>query len=153
MAADESDPIVEPGLAPRRHDAFHGVLELGAKLQRSTALPFPHAPESEMRLKRPALRLPAQGFRRRFHRPVQRLECIALLDETEPQDPGSAQVRECPCTREAQAAGTVRGDGVAERLHEAIPGATLEIIDGARHFTPEDAPERVASAVANLLRR
>ncbi len=41
----------------------------------------------------------------------------------------------------------------AERLRDAIPGATLEVIDGARHFTPEDASERVASAVAALLRR
>lgn len=41
----------------------------------------------------------------------------------------------------------------AARLRDAIPGATLEVIEGARHFTPEDAPERVASAVTALLRR
>jgi pimeloyl-ACP methyl ester carboxylesterase len=40
-----------------------------------------------------------------------------------------------------------------ERLREAIPGATLDVIADARHFTPEDAPARVASAVAELLRR
>jgi pimeloyl-ACP methyl ester carboxylesterase len=39
------------------------------------------------------------------------------------------------------------------RLQQAIPGATIEIIGTARHFTPEDAPERVAAAVSKLLRR
>ncbi len=40
-----------------------------------------------------------------------------------------------------------------ERLRRAIPGATLDVIADARHFTPEDAPARVASAVAELLLR
>ena len=39
------------------------------------------------------------------------------------------------------------------RLQRAITGATVEIVEGARHFTPEDAPERVAAAIAQLLRR
>ena len=43
--------------------------------------------------------------------------------------------------------------GVGERLRDAIPGATLEVIPDARHFTPEDAPERVAAAVGALLER
>ncbi len=42
---------------------------------------------------------------------------------------------------------------VGERLAANIPGATLDVIPGARHFTPEDAPARVAAAVAELLRR
>jgi pimeloyl-ACP methyl ester carboxylesterase len=42
---------------------------------------------------------------------------------------------------------------LGERLKEAIPGATLEVIPDARHFTPEDAPERVAAAIATLLGR
>lgn len=42
---------------------------------------------------------------------------------------------------------------LGERLCAAIPGATLEIIPGARHFSPNDAPERVAAAVAALLAR
>jgi pimeloyl-ACP methyl ester carboxylesterase len=45
------------------------------------------------------------------------------------------------------------GAHVGERLRETIPGATLELIADARHFSPEDAPARVAAAVAALLRR
>jgi 2-hydroxymuconate-semialdehyde hydrolase len=40
-----------------------------------------------------------------------------------------------------------------ERLRDAIPGATLEVIQDARHFTPEDAPERVARLIGALLQR
>jgi pimeloyl-ACP methyl ester carboxylesterase len=42
---------------------------------------------------------------------------------------------------------------VAESLQRAIPGATLDVIPGARHYTPLDAPERVAAVVAALLTR
>jgi pimeloyl-ACP methyl ester carboxylesterase len=42
---------------------------------------------------------------------------------------------------------------VGERLRDAIPGATLELIDDAGHFAPEDAPSRVAAAVAGVLAR
>ncbi len=42
---------------------------------------------------------------------------------------------------------------IGEELRTAIPGATLEVIDEARHFSPEDSPARVAAAVANLLAR
>lgn len=42
---------------------------------------------------------------------------------------------------------------IGERLRDAIPGATLEVIPGARHFTPNDMPERVAAAVGALLAR
>lgn len=42
---------------------------------------------------------------------------------------------------------------VAERLRAAIPGATLELIADARHFSPEDAPARVAGAIGRLLAR
>ena len=42
---------------------------------------------------------------------------------------------------------------LAYRLQRAITGATVEIVDGARHFTPEDAPKRIAAAIAELLRR
>lgn len=42
---------------------------------------------------------------------------------------------------------------LGEQLREAIPGATLDVIPGARHFTPEDAPERVARAIEALLQR
>ena len=42
---------------------------------------------------------------------------------------------------------------LGKRLAAAIPGATLEVVPGARHFTPEDAPRPVADAIAALLRR
>ena len=39
------------------------------------------------------------------------------------------------------------------RIRDAIPGATLEVIPGARHFVPEDAPDRCARALTGLLAR
>jgi pimeloyl-ACP methyl ester carboxylesterase len=42
---------------------------------------------------------------------------------------------------------------VARGLHEAIPNSTLDVIAGARHFTPEEAPQQVADAIERLLRR
>lgn len=42
---------------------------------------------------------------------------------------------------------------VAKRLQQAIPGATLDVIPGARHFTPEEAPRQVADAIGALLGR
>jgi pimeloyl-ACP methyl ester carboxylesterase len=42
---------------------------------------------------------------------------------------------------------------LGRRLASSIPGATLTVIDDARHFTPEDAPRPVADAIAALLAR
>jgi pimeloyl-ACP methyl ester carboxylesterase len=42
---------------------------------------------------------------------------------------------------------------LGRRLADAIPGASLELVPGARHFTPEDAPRPVADALAALLAR
>jgi len=42
---------------------------------------------------------------------------------------------------------------VGERLRDTIAGATLNVIPNASHFSPEDTPERVAAAIAVLLRR
>jgi 2-hydroxymuconate-semialdehyde hydrolase len=42
---------------------------------------------------------------------------------------------------------------IARRLREAIPHATLDIISGTRHFTPEEAPRRIGDVLATLLRR
>ena len=42
---------------------------------------------------------------------------------------------------------------VGRRLHAAIPHATLEVIPEARHFLPEEHPERVADVISNLLGR
>lgn len=40
---------------------------------------------------------------------------------------------------------------VGKQLQQAIPGATLDIIPGGRHFTPEESPRQVADAIARLL--
>jgi pimeloyl-ACP methyl ester carboxylesterase len=42
---------------------------------------------------------------------------------------------------------------LGRQLAAAIPGATFEIIQGARHFTPEDEPRPVADGIAALLAR
>jgi pimeloyl-ACP methyl ester carboxylesterase len=42
---------------------------------------------------------------------------------------------------------------VALRLREAIPGSTLDVLPSMRHFSPEEAPERVAAVIADLLAR
>lgn len=42
---------------------------------------------------------------------------------------------------------------LAQRLHDAIPGSTLDIIPHARHFVPEEAPHRLAEAIGALFRR
>jgi pimeloyl-ACP methyl ester carboxylesterase len=41
----------------------------------------------------------------------------------------------------------------AHALAGAIPGCTLDIADGARHFVPTDAAHGVAATIAGLLRR
>lgn len=42
---------------------------------------------------------------------------------------------------------------IGERLRKTIPGATLEVVADARHFLPEESPERVAAAITSLLAR
>lgn len=42
---------------------------------------------------------------------------------------------------------------IAKRLHEAIPGSTLDIIPDVRHFTPEEAPETIAKILSQWLDR
>jgi pimeloyl-ACP methyl ester carboxylesterase len=42
---------------------------------------------------------------------------------------------------------------LAERLRSAIPGSTLEVIPGGRHFVPEESAHQVATAIAKLLQR
>lgn len=42
---------------------------------------------------------------------------------------------------------------LSRRLQRAIPGATLDVIADAFHFTPLDSPDRVAAAVGTLLAR
>ena len=42
---------------------------------------------------------------------------------------------------------------IGRRLQQAIPGATIEIVSGVKHFTPEEAPRPVADAIESLLNR
>jgi pimeloyl-ACP methyl ester carboxylesterase len=41
----------------------------------------------------------------------------------------------------------------ARRLQQAIRGATLDVLESARHFLPEESPERVAELIAALVER
>lgn len=41
---------------------------------------------------------------------------------------------------------------VLDRLREVIPDATLDIIRDARHFSPEETPERIADILTRVLR-
>lgn len=42
---------------------------------------------------------------------------------------------------------------VGRRLQAAIPGASLTIVDDARHFAPEESPRPIANVLADLLQR
>ncbi len=42
---------------------------------------------------------------------------------------------------------------IGRRLQQAIRGATIEVVPGAKHFTPEEAPRPVADAIESLLNR
>jgi pimeloyl-ACP methyl ester carboxylesterase len=42
---------------------------------------------------------------------------------------------------------------IGRRLQETIPGATLDLLPDVRHFTPEEAPEQIASVITSLLAR
>lgn len=41
----------------------------------------------------------------------------------------------------------------ATRLQQAIPGASLDVIENGRHFVPEESPERLAAVIAALVER
>ena len=38
-----------------------------------------------------------------------------------------------------------------EQLHSSIPGSTLAVVEGGRHFLPEEAAERVVTALGELM--
>jgi pimeloyl-ACP methyl ester carboxylesterase len=42
---------------------------------------------------------------------------------------------------------------LGRELAAAVPDATLDVVPGVRHFTPEDAPRQVADALSSLLAR
>jgi hypothetical protein len=43
--------------------------------------------------------------------------------------------------------------GLAERLGDAMPGATVALLPGCSHYVTEDAPEAVLPLIADYLRR
>lgn len=71
---------------------------------------------------------------------------------TEPVDPFAflGRVR-CPVTVLAGSESDVMPPDAARRFAEAVPGATLELADGAGHHTELDAPELVARHVRALI--
>jgi pimeloyl-ACP methyl ester carboxylesterase len=79
---------------------------------------------------------------------------IRALDarETSALAPGLREVT-CPAAVLWGAQDPFLPPSLGERLAEAIPGATLEVVPGARHFLPEEAPRQVADALAALLAR
>jgi pimeloyl-ACP methyl ester carboxylesterase len=46
-----------------------------------------------------------------------------------------------------------RSSSITQRLQQQIPGATVEVIPGARHFVPEEDPQVVARVITGLLSR
>ena len=42
---------------------------------------------------------------------------------------------------------------IGRQLQTAIPGASLDVIPGSRHFTPEEAPRKIAEVIGDLLGR
>ena len=42
---------------------------------------------------------------------------------------------------------------MARALHDAIPQSTLVVIEGAKHLTPIECPDRISAALAGVLRR
>jgi 3-oxoadipate enol-lactonase len=42
---------------------------------------------------------------------------------------------------------------MARQLHDAIPQSTLTIISGARHLTPIEFPDRIATELRGLFGR
>ena len=42
---------------------------------------------------------------------------------------------------------------LGQRLHDAIPGSTFDVIPEARHFVPEESAHEVAAVIARLLQR
>ena len=43
--------------------------------------------------------------------------------------------------------------GIGRRLTAEIPGSSIAVVPDVRHFTPEEAPEKVADVLTELLAR
>jgi 3-oxoadipate enol-lactonase len=42
---------------------------------------------------------------------------------------------------------------MAQEMHTAIPGATLQVIDNVRHYTPVEVPDLIANAILGVVNR
>ena len=92
---------------------------------------------------------PAEGG----HEPVWRsfvAEQRALVDELEALGPGLADIR-IPTVVVHGSSDHMVPPAAAERLHAAIPGASLRLIPGAGHLLPHDRPRAVAEAVHRVV--
>jgi pimeloyl-ACP methyl ester carboxylesterase len=67
-----------------------------------------------------------------------------------PPEPGAVQL---PTAVVIGSADPFMPRASAERLQAMIPGATLHVIEGARHFVAEDAPEQCARVIGEVLGR
>jgi pimeloyl-ACP methyl ester carboxylesterase len=84
----------------------------------------------------------------------------ALLSHLDALERARAVDRSSPSSPVSMPTALVWGDhdrvtplSMGRRLQLAMPGATLDVIAGARHFTPEESPRQVAEAIAGLLSR
>lgn len=91
-------------------------------------------------------------FRHGGHRRL--IRQLAVLDPRETDAIAAALpgVR-VPAAIVAGSADPVIPPAVAQRLHRALPQSTLDFMDDVRHFSPEEAPERVAHLIEQLLSR
>ena len=91
-------------------------------------------------------------FQQGRHRSLMRQ--LAALD---PQETGAIATAlpnvGVPVAIVAGSADPVMPVSVAHRLHRTLPQSTLDIMDDVRHFSPEEAPERVAHLIEQLLSR
>jgi pimeloyl-ACP methyl ester carboxylesterase len=93
------------------------------------------------------------------------VDCLVLID-TGPVDPSGTKEPVAEAAPEAAALGTLDipalvlwgeddpyvGVDVAEALADALPSSTLVLLPGCSHFLPEEAPDTVASLIAEFLR-
>jgi len=94
-------------------------------------------------------------FLRPFARPAGRAALLSHLDAQRPDETAKLPLV-------AVVAPTVVMHGardpfvpmaIGRRLHAAIPGATLSVVDDGAHFLPLEAPDRVAAELGALLAR
>ena len=98
-----------------------------------------------------------EKFIRNFATPVGRDLLVAHLEALQPADTMEIGARlgavPAPTSIIHGAHDPFHSLGSARRLHQAIRGSTLEVLESARHFLPEESPERLAELIAELIER